>query len=96
MTAGPLDLWPGRRYAMTTMATARKINVVLDEELIRRARDRDSGQATKSDLEVIEHALTMYLGDRAFEEALAQGPLSDEEAARLAREELHAARREAA
>lgn len=45
---------------------------------------------------MIEHALTMYLGDRAFEEALAQGPLSDEEAARLAREELHAARREAA
>jgi hypothetical protein len=49
----------------------------------------------KSDAEVIEHALTMYLGDRAFDEALAQGPLSDEEAERLAREELRAARREA-
>jgi hypothetical protein len=95
MTAGPLDLWLVGGYAMT-MATARKINLPLDEDLIRRARDRDSGQATKSDVEVIEHALTMYLGDRAFEEALAQGPLSDEEAARLAREELQAARREAA
>jgi hypothetical protein len=44
---------------------------------------------------VIEHALTMYLGDRAFDEALAQGPLSGEEAARLAHEELQAARRDA-
>jgi hypothetical protein len=96
MTASRLDVWLGRRYAVMTMATARKVNVAVDEELIRRARDRDLGQATKSDLEVIEHALTMYLGDRAFEEALAQGPLSDEEAARLAREELHTARREAA
>jgi hypothetical protein len=78
------------------MATARKINVALDEDLIRRARDRDAGQATKSDPEVIQHALTMYLGDHAFEEALAQGPLGDEEAARLARDELQAARREAA
>lgn len=39
MTAGLLDLWLGRRYAMTTMATARKINLPLDEDLIRRARD---------------------------------------------------------
>jgi len=79
-----------------TKAPARKINLPLDEDLIRRARDRDSGQANKSDLEVIEHALRMYLGDRAFEEALAQGPLSDEEAARLASEELHTARHETA
>jgi hypothetical protein len=77
------------------MATARKVNLPLDEDLIRRARDRDSAQAMKSDAEVIEHALTMYLGDRAFDEALAQGPLGDEEAERLVREELRAARREA-
>ena len=77
------------------MATARKVNLPLYDDLIRRARDRDSGQAMKSDAEVIEHALTMYLGDRAFDEALAQGPLSDEEAAQLARDELRAARREA-
>jgi hypothetical protein len=77
------------------MATARKVNLPLDEDLVRRARDRDSGQAGKSDAEVIEHALTMYLGDLAFDEALAQGPLGDAEAERLAREESLAARREA-
>jgi len=96
LTAGLVDLRLGRRYTLTTMATARRISLPLDEELIHRARDRDSRQATKGDLEVIEHALTMYLGDRAFDEALAQGPLSDDEATRLAREELRAARREAA
>jgi hypothetical protein len=46
VAAGPLDLWLGRRYAMTTMATGRRISLPLDEDLIRRARDRDSGQAT--------------------------------------------------
>lgn len=50
------------------MATTRKIKLPLDEQLIQRARSRDAEQAGKADLEVIEHALTMYLGDRAFDE----------------------------
>ncbi|MBO0767318.1 MAG: hypothetical protein J2O48_01410 [Solirubrobacterales bacterium] len=74
------------------MATVRKVNLPLDEDLIRRARDRDAAQAEKSDVQVVEHALTMYLGDKAFEEALAQGPLDEAEAEALAREALHAAR----
>ncbi|MGH2842224.1 MAG: hypothetical protein ACRDKL_01375 [Solirubrobacteraceae bacterium] len=47
----------------------------------------------KSDAEVIEDAITIYLGDRALEGARAVGPLDPDEADRIALEEVHAVRR---
>jgi hypothetical protein len=74
------------------MAT-RKISLSVDEELIRRARERDTAAADKTDGEVIEDALTVYLGDRALDETRAAGTLAPDEAHRLAVEEVRAVRR---
>jgi hypothetical protein len=74
------------------MAT-RKISLSVDEELIRRARERDTAAAGKTDGEVIEDALTVYLGDRALDEARAAGALAPDQADRLAVEEVGAVRR---
>jgi hypothetical protein len=74
------------------MAT-RKISLSVDEELIRRAREQDTAAADKTDGEVIEDALTVYLGDRALDEARTAGALAPDEADRLAVEEVRAVRR---
>jgi hypothetical protein len=74
------------------MAT-RKISLSVDEELIRRAREQDIAAAGKTDGEVIEDALAVYLGDRALDEARAAGALAPDEADRLAVEEVRAVRR---
>jgi hypothetical protein len=74
------------------MAT-RKINLPLDEELIQRARDLDAGQGGKSDAQVVEDALSVFLGLRALDDARAQGTLSPEAADDLAVAEVRAARR---
>jgi hypothetical protein len=74
------------------MAT-RKINLMLDEELVRRARRQDTGEAGKSDVEVVEDALAVFLGLRALEDARAQGTLEADEADRLAVQEVRAVRR---
>lgn len=74
------------------MAT-RKVNLMLDEELIRRARRQDNGEADKSDVEVVEDALAVFLGLRALEDARAQGTLKTDEADRLAVQEVRAVRR---
>ena len=60
---------------------------MLDEELVRRARRLDAGAVGKSDLEVVEDALTFYLGLRALEEARAQGAVDAQEADGLAVQE---------
>jgi hypothetical protein len=69
-----------------------KISLPLDEELIRRARQQDTGRADKSDAEIIEDALAVYLGERALDDARAQGTLEPEEADRLAVEEVRSVR----
>jgi hypothetical protein len=69
-----------------------KISLPLDEELIRRARDQDVGRADKSGAQVIEDALAVYLGDRALDDARAQGTLDPDEADRLAVDEVRAVR----
>jgi hypothetical protein len=74
------------------MAT-RKISLPVDEDLIRRAREQDTAAAAKTDGEVVEDALTVYLGDRALDEARAQGTLAPDGADRLAVEEVRAVRR---
>jgi hypothetical protein len=79
------------RYPRSTMAT-RKINLTLDEELVRRARQQDTGEADKSDVQVVEDALAVFLGLRALEDARAQGTLAADEADRLAVQEVRAVR----
>ena len=74
------------------MAT-RRINLPLDEELIRRARQQDIAAPEKSDAQVVEDALAVYLGMSALDEARAQGTLSPDAANRLAVEEVRAVRR---
>jgi hypothetical protein len=74
------------------MAT-RKINLPLDEELVQQARDQDVGQGAKSDAQVVEDALSVFLGLRALDDAHAQGTLSPEAADELAVAEVRAARR---
>jgi hypothetical protein len=49
------------------MAT-RKVNLMLDEELVRRARQQDACVG-KSDVQVVEDALAVDLGLRALQDA---------------------------
>jgi len=74
------------------MAT-RKVNLMLDEGLVERARRQDVAEADKSDTEVVEDALAVFLGLRALDDARAQGTLSAEEADRLAVDEVRVVRR---
>lgn len=71
---------------------ATKITVPLDEALVRRARHEDAAGEQKTDEQVVEDALSVYLGLRALDEARAQGTLSPDEADRLAVAEVKAAR----
>ena len=64
--------WSGRsspppRYPVLAMAT-RKVNLMLDEELVRRARQQDACVG-KSDVQVVEAALAVDLGLRALQDA---------------------------
>ncbi len=72
---------------------ARKINLTLDEELVRRAREQDLGEGTKSDAQVVEDALSVFLGLRALDDARAQGTLGPDAADELAVAEVREARR---
>jgi len=71
----------------------RKISLTLDEDLVRRARQQDVAQSSKSDEQVVEDALAVFLGLRALDEARAQGTLRSEEADELAVREVRAVRR---
>ncbi|HXE45136.1 MAG TPA: hypothetical protein VN635_08055 [Conexibacter sp.] len=51
----------------------RRVNLPLDEELIRRARQQDIAAPEKSDAQVVEDALAVYLGMKALDDARAQG-----------------------
>jgi hypothetical protein len=76
------------------MAVGRRtVTVQLDEDLVERARER-SGRERANDADVVEEALAVYLGMKALDEAQAESSLSEEEASKLAYEELHALRRE--
>jgi hypothetical protein len=71
----------------------RKINLTLDEDLVSRARRQDLGEADKSDDQIVEDALAVFLGLRALDEARAQGTLAAYDADQLAVEEVRAVRR---
>jgi len=70
----------------------RKIAVAVDEALLHRARMEDPGNANKSDEQVVEDPLAVYLGKRALDGARSQGRLSAVDADRLAVEEARAVR----
>jgi len=77
------------------MAVARRtVTVQLDEDLVERARECSGRDAATDAAQVVEEALAVYLGMKALDEAQAESDLSEEEAAQLAYEELHALRRE--
>jgi Arc/MetJ-type ribon-helix-helix transcriptional regulator len=77
------------------MAVARRtVTVQLDEDLVKRARDRSGrGEATGA-ADVVEEALALYLGMKALDEAQAESTLSEDEASQLAYDELRALRQE--
>ncbi len=70
-----------------------KLRLLVDEELVRRVRQHASEGFGKSDPELVEDALSAYLGDRVFAAAGTVGPLEPGEVDRLALEEVHAVRR---
>jgi hypothetical protein len=74
------------------MAT-RKVNLMFDEDLIARARQQDLGESSKTDVQVVEDALSVFLGLRALDESRAQGTLASDDANRLAVDEVRAVRR---
>jgi len=76
------------------MATARRtVRVELDERLVSRARAQARDDSRPDD-EIIEDALSRYLLERLLDKTQQRSNLGEEEATRLAVEELHAMRRE--
>jgi hypothetical protein len=74
------------------MATRAVKTVDVDAGLLAETRDamKSSGEAV--DAEVIERALRAYLGRRALDASQAISELPEEDALRIANEELHAMR----
>lgn len=70
-----------------------KVAVELDAEIIERTR-AELGAGAESDAAVVERALNAYLLGRVLDTTQAKAGLTDEQAERLAYEELHAARHE--
>jgi Arc/MetJ family transcription regulator len=66
----------------------------IDAALLADTRDAMKPAASTEDAEVVERALRFYLGRRALETSRAMSDLTEEEAMRIANEELHAMRRE--
>jgi hypothetical protein len=76
------------------MATRAVKTIDVDASLLAETRDAMKPSAGAPDAEVVERALRAYLGRRALDASQAMSGLSEEEALRVANEELHAMRRE--
>ena len=77
------------------MATSRDLKTIdVDAALLAETRDAMKPSAEAADSEVAESAMRFYLGRRALASSQAIGGLSEDEAMRIANEELHAMRRE--
>jgi len=70
-----------------------KVKVELDSEIVAQTRSA-LGADAESDAAVVERALNAYLLGRLLDATQQRVGLTEEEAERLAYEELHAARRE--
>jgi hypothetical protein len=75
------------------MMAACKVNVMLDADVICRLRLQDVAAAGKSDAQVVEDALAVFLGLHALDEARVRGTAAAEDADRLAVQEVRLARR---
>jgi Arc/MetJ family transcription regulator len=71
------------------MASRSTKNVDVDAELLAKARDASS---SSDDAEVVDRALRSYVGRAALEASQEMSELTEEEALRIAYEELHAMR----
>lgn len=71
----------------------RRMTIYLDPEIAQATRVL-AARANKKDSEVVEEALISHLGIKALRESQAIWALDEEEAMRLAYEELHAYRAE--
>ncbi len=69
---------------------ARKVQIEIDEELVRGARERATGE--NSDSDAVARALTLYFGLVALDQANALSSLSGEAADQLAVDEVRAHR----
>jgi hypothetical protein len=76
------------------MATRVVRTVDVDAGLLEETRSAMGPAAGAADAEVVERALRSYLGRRALDVSQAMSRLSEEDALRIANEELHAMRRE--
>jgi Arc/MetJ family transcription regulator len=76
------------------MATRAVKTIDVDAALLAETRDAMKPSVEAADAEVVERALRAYLGRRALDASQAMSGLSEEEALRVASEELHAMRRE--
>jgi hypothetical protein len=73
--------------------TRTKATVYLDPDVLRAARVA-AARAGKRDSDVVEEALREYLGLAVIDRIRSKADLDEDEAMRLAYEELHAMRRE--
>jgi hypothetical protein len=76
------------------MATRAVKTIDVDASLLAETRDAMKPSAGAADAEVVERALRAYLGRCALDASQAMSGLSEDEALRVANEELHAMRRE--
>lgn len=76
------------------MATRAVKTVDVDAVLLEEARSAMKPSTEAADAEVVERALRSYLGRRALDASQTMSGLSEEDAMRIANEELHAMRRE--
>ena len=81
------------RYRGCMAARGDKVTVELDAEMVERAR-AELGLGSESDTAVVERALNAYLMGRLLDVTQARAGLPEQDAEKLAYEELHAARRE--
>ena len=73
------------------MATKKKVTLYVDEDVMRAARVR-AARSDKRDSEVVEDALRAYLGFDVLASVWARSTVGEDDAMRLAVEEIHAAR----
>lgn len=76
------------------MATRAVKTIDIDAGLLAETRNAMKPSTEAADAEVVERALRAYLGRRALDASQAMSEFSEEEALRVAGEELHAMRRQ--
>lgn len=74
-------------------ARGKKVNVELDAQIVERTRT-ELGAGTESDAAVVERAPNAYLLGRLLDATQERAGLSEEDAERLAYEEVRSSRRE--